>query len=185
MAVFAPKMYQYYRRTLGVLREKYPWLRFKFERSIFPGISFNFGPQVVTATHRDNANLADGWCWILAGGRYNPTAGGHLILWELGLIIEFPPGASILIPSAIISHGNVPVGSDESRFSMTQYAAGGLFRWVEYGFRSEKTMRVEDPKLSFLVDQEKANRWKVAIERYSNFADLARDREMIFRETTN
>lgn len=38
------------------------------------------------------------------------------------------------------------VGQDERRYSFTQYTAGGLFRWVENGFRTwdrfKKSLRV-------------------------------------------
>lgn len=29
----------------------------------------------------------------------------------------------------------------ETQYSFTQYAAGGLFRWVEHGFQTEKVYR--------------------------------------------
>jgi hypothetical protein len=44
---------------------------------------------------------------------------------------------SIIIPSAVISHSNLPIQPHETRYSITQYAAGGLFRWVEHGFQKE------------------------------------------------
>jgi len=31
----------------------------------------------------------------------DPKKGGHLILWDCGLVVEFPPGSTILIPSRI------------------------------------------------------------------------------------
>ncbi|KAJ7883792.1 hypothetical protein B0H13DRAFT_2537891, partial [Mycena leptocephala] len=39
---------------------------------------------------------------ITALRRFNPDLSGHLILWDLKLVIRFPPGSTILIPSAII-----------------------------------------------------------------------------------
>ncbi|KAJ7204886.1 hypothetical protein B0H12DRAFT_1080432 [Mycena haematopus] len=47
-----------------------------------------------------------------------------------------PTGSTILIPSAAILHSNIPIGAGERRYSFTQYTAGGLFRWVEHGFRT-------------------------------------------------
>jgi hypothetical protein len=64
--------------------------------------------------------------------------GGHLILWDCKLILEFLPGCTILIPSAAIFHSNIPITSHEWRFSFTQYTAGGLFHWVEHSFQMEK-----------------------------------------------
>lgn len=42
-------------------------------------------------------------------GPFQPKKGGYLALWELKLVIEFPPGALVLIPSATITHSNVAV----------------------------------------------------------------------------
>jgi hypothetical protein len=58
------------------------------------------------------------------------------VLWDSRLVIEFPPGSTILISSAVLTHSNVPVASHESRYSFTQYCAGGLFRWVDNGFQT-------------------------------------------------
>ena len=60
------------------------------------------------------------------------------MLWDLKLIIEFPPGSTILIPSALFYHSNIAVADDEVRYSLTQYSAGGIFRWVACGFQSQK-----------------------------------------------
>ena len=53
-------------------------------------------------------------------------------------MVEFPPGstATVLIPSAILSHSNVEIGENERQYSVVQCAAGGLFRWVDNGFRT-------------------------------------------------
>ena len=59
-----------------------------------------------------------------------------MVLWDLKLVIEFPPGSTILIPSATLRHSNVAIQPGEKRFSFTQYTAGGLFRWVDHGFQS-------------------------------------------------
>ncbi|KAJ7742761.1 hypothetical protein B0H14DRAFT_3607659 [Mycena olivaceomarginata] len=70
--------------------------------------------------------------------RYTHLYGGHLVLWDCKLVIEFPPGCTILIPSAAIYHFNIPIGRKEHRYSFTQYTAGGLFRWVEHDFKTEE-----------------------------------------------
>ena len=98
----------------------------------------NFGPRTTCFKHKDFNNLAFGWCAITSLGNFDPSRGGHLILWELGLVITFPAGATVLIPSACISHSNTAVRPDETRYSFTQYSAGGLFRWVERGFQRKE-----------------------------------------------
>ncbi|PPQ80230.1 hypothetical protein CVT25_003529, partial [Psilocybe cyanescens] len=97
--------------------------------------TFNFGPQTVCFQHADTGNLAFGWCAITALGNYDHTKGGHLVLWDLGLVIEFPPGSTILIPSSAIHHSNIRIQPGERRYSFTQFSAGGIFRWVDHDFQ--------------------------------------------------
>jgi hypothetical protein len=108
--------------------------------SAFAAATLNFGPLTVTLPHIDALNLAWGWCAITALGFFNPDRGGHLVLWDLKLIIRFPPGSTILIPSAILRHSNIGIGPNERRYSFTQFTAAGLFRWVDNGFRSDLTV---------------------------------------------
>ncbi|KAJ7697753.1 hypothetical protein B0H14DRAFT_3529203 [Mycena olivaceomarginata] len=54
-------------------------------------------------------------------GDFDPDLGGHLILWDLRLVIRFPPGSTILLPSAIIRHSNTPIQAHEHRSSFVQY----------------------------------------------------------------
>jgi len=98
-----------------------------FLNSVFAAITVNFGPITICWGHRDGANLPFGWCAITALGNFDWTKGGHLILWDLELVIEFPPGVTIIIPSAIFKHGNTIISPCETRFSVAQYSAGGLF----------------------------------------------------------
>jgi hypothetical protein len=58
-----------------------------------------------------------------------------LVLWDLGLVIEFPPGSTIFIPSASLEHSNASIQKEEQHYSFMQYTAGGTFWWVDYGFR--------------------------------------------------
>jgi hypothetical protein len=136
-ATWFPKLYRYYHGTLGALYEQDEGLERIFLDSVWAAVSFNFGPGTWCYRHTDWGNLAFGVCVITSVGRFESTRGGHLILWEYGLVIEFPPGTSIIIPSAVISHSNLPIQPHETRYSVTQYAAGGLFRWVEHGFQKE------------------------------------------------
>ncbi|KAG6849818.1 hypothetical protein H0H93_004767 [Arthromyces matolae] len=132
----APKLYRFYCERLSKLFDHHPHLHHTFKNSVFPACTFNCGPTTCTRRHVDFNNLPFGLCAITALGDFNPQRGGHLILYGLRLIIEFPPGSTVLIPSGAVEHGNAPIGPDESRLSFTQYAAGGLFRWVAYGFKT-------------------------------------------------
>ncbi|KAJ6521651.1 hypothetical protein DFH09DRAFT_1251093 [Mycena vulgaris] len=113
-----------------------PHLRRPFARSVFFCAAFNFGPNVWTFRHRDVLNLVFGWCAVQALGNFDHKKGGHLVLWDLKLVVEFPAGALILLPSATIAHSNVPVQKGEERASFTQFSAGGIFRYVDNNFQT-------------------------------------------------
>ncbi|KAJ7355487.1 hypothetical protein DFH08DRAFT_663298, partial [Mycena albidolilacea] len=78
-----------------------------------------------------------GMCLISALGDFDPNQGGHLVYWDYNLIICFLPGCSILILSAVVTHSNTPIQEDEECFSLIQYSAGALFRWVTNSFCSD------------------------------------------------
>nr|GAT44481.1 predicted protein [Mycena chlorophos] len=169
---FAPRLHHYYEKTMDALFNWDPRLRRIFKRgtSVFPSCTFNFGPQTVTVPHLDLLNLAWGWCFITAFGNFDPDKGGHLILWDLKRIIRFPPGATIAIPSALLRHSNVTIQQDETRYSFTQFAAGGLFRFVESGFRlnaslAEQVAGMSDEELNKFVE-ERAVRFAKGLEMY-------------------
>lgn len=162
-AMWNPKVYSYYKKRLNKLYTKRPNLRRNFRNSIFPCAAFNFGPQVRTYKHRDIMNCPFGWCSVQALGNYNYKTGGHLILWELKLIVEFPPSSLILLPSATITHSNVAVAEGETRVSFTQFAAGGLFRYVDYGLRTQAQLEQQDPARYQKMLAARPYRWKKGI----------------------
>jgi hypothetical protein len=53
--------------------------------------------------------------------------GGHIILHEPKLIIEFRRGDVIFIPSGAVTHENVPISEGEVCYSFTMYTPGGCF----------------------------------------------------------
>ena len=143
LAVFktcAPKLHEYYTTKLGSLFKEEPSLCKPFD-SIFTAATYNLGPRVVCFPHVDCANLPFGLCAITAIGNFNPSEGGHLVLWGCKLLIEFPPGSTVLILSAVLAHSNTRVDTHETRFSFTQYAAGGLFCWVDHAFQTLASYR--------------------------------------------
>jgi hypothetical protein len=148
-------------------------MRHNFVGSIFAACTFNFGPRAVCVPHIDFANLAWGWCAITALGDFDPDLGGHLILWDLRLVIRFPPGSTILIPSALIRHSNVPIRPHEHRCSFVQYTAGGLFRWIWNGFKTaEAWEKSASPKDKAERAAENARRWEEGVAMYSCIDDL-------------
>jgi hypothetical protein len=146
-----------------------PYLRRLFPEalSVFATCTFNFSPRTVTFPHVDAANLAWGWCCITSLGNFDPDLGGHLILWDLNLVIRFPPGSTIMIPSALLRHSNVSVQQGETRYSFTQYTAGSLFRWVHNGNRSDKGFFADaNTEDLALREAQRAQRWENGLKMY-------------------
>ncbi|KAG6810160.1 hypothetical protein H0H92_013046 [Tricholoma furcatifolium] len=80
---------------------------------IFPCRSFNLGSHSISLPHIDEGNLASAFCSITAFGDFNPDKGGQIVLWDLKLVINFPPGSTIMIPSALLIHFNTPIQEHE------------------------------------------------------------------------
>lgn len=117
-------------------------------------------------------NCPFGWCAIQALGHFDHTKGGHLVLEDLKMIIEFPHGSCFLIPSATVKHGNTPVQPGETRLSFTQFTAGSIFRYVDNGFRTEKQFEAEDENGFNQMLEEKKKRWEFGLGLWSTVEGL-------------
>lgn len=138
LAVFSDYAFNLHTFCKARLAELEQWdqqLQRPFKDTAFSTMTFNFGPDVCTVPHKDLKNLSFGWCSITSFGKFDAKKGGHLILWDLDIAIEFPPHSTIFIPSAILEHSNTAIQEDESRMSITQYNSAGIFRWIAYGFQ--------------------------------------------------
>ncbi|KAJ7862662.1 hypothetical protein B0H14DRAFT_2349430, partial [Mycena olivaceomarginata] len=162
-----------YHRTKQTLLQQNSSLRRTFPRSPFAAIAFNLGPVAVSPLHTDAGNKADGMCLISALGDFDPAQGGHLVCWDYDLIIRFPPGCSILIPSAVVTHSNTPIQAGEERFSIIQYSAGGLFRWVDNGFKSDRAWLASATAKDVERREEKRRaRCAAALKKFSLWKDV-------------
>lgn len=171
-ATYFPDLYREYAETLGELYDGDDNLRAVFEGGVWPAVSINFPPDSYTRIHTDAGNKANGMCPIFALGDFDPTKGSHLVLPDLELVIEFPPGSLIFIPSATLRHGNIPVRAGETRTSWTQYAAGGLFRWMQYGGRSWDTLKKQDKARAQHERDCRSARWKAAVAMFPTVESL-------------
>lgn len=114
-----------------------------------------------------------GWCAITVLGSFNAKKGGHLVLRELGLVIEFPAGSTFFIPLAVITHYNTPIGRNETRYSFTQYTAGSIFRYVEHGFQKDAEFYAGLSDEEIREEHEKAaKRWELGIGMFSTLKEL-------------
>jgi hypothetical protein len=143
-----------------------------FARSVFSAAAFNFGPSVATYPHRDALNLPFGWCAVQALGHFDHTKGGHLVLPDLCLIIEFPAGTLVLLPSATLIHANTPIQSGECRASFTQYTAGGIFLYIENGFCTETELRVKHKAKYKEMQEKKKTCWEDGLKMWSTVDEL-------------
>lgn len=131
-------MWHEYQEVQSQLYAHHPGLKRVHPKNPFCCTTVNFGPQTVCRAHLDHGNRAGGWCVISAWGSFDPTRGGHIVLWNLGLIVEFPARSSVFIPSALVPHSNTLVQPGETRYSVTSWTASGIFRWVYNRFKTDK-----------------------------------------------
>ncbi|KAI0058492.1 hypothetical protein BV25DRAFT_1810545, partial [Artomyces pyxidatus] len=183
LASFFPKAYHDMRVDLAALYKGYPEIRPNFVNSAYPTAAANLGPSTICVDHIDCSNYPSLPCAITALGAFNPDLGGHLYMWDLKLKIRFPPGSTILLSSAGIRHGNVPIEADwwpiqpgETRYSFTQYCPGGLRRWVRHGFRPALSLSKRERDALDGVGDEGLLR---QLSRLSKYDELKQDREWL------
>ncbi|RDX50983.1 hypothetical protein OH76DRAFT_1348165 [Lentinus brumalis] len=155
-------LHEEYGRVLTSICDNDPKIRRNFTNSVFAGVTFNLGPQACTIPHTDHLNIPTGWCAVVALGDFNADEGGHLILWDLNVVIRFPRGAIIFLPSALLIHSNTVVPEGQRRYSFTQYTAGGLARWVECGYMSQK----EFLQRGHVFQRTPQQRWEEGLRRF-------------------
>ncbi|KAJ7715175.1 hypothetical protein DFH07DRAFT_686904, partial [Mycena maculata] len=107
--------------------------------SVFSAATFELGGPHIRAP---TSGLPDRyqpntWSILTALGVYGALHGGHIILWDFGLVVSFPAGSSILIPAGIIRYSFVKVREGECRYCLTQWAGAGINRWFENGLRTD------------------------------------------------
>ncbi|KAK7052787.1 hypothetical protein R3P38DRAFT_2502653 [Favolaschia claudopus] len=137
---FCPTAYDTLNEDKEDMLRHNPNAYFPNEASIFSAATMELGgPHLNLRDHRgDLRDLeAAGWTILTALGKFRAFHGGHVIFWELGLVIQFPPGSSILLPAGLIHYSFVKVDPDETRFSLLQWAGAGVRRFLDNGCRSD------------------------------------------------
>ncbi|KAJ3925043.1 MAG: hypothetical protein NXY57DRAFT_907552, partial [Lentinula lateritia] len=172
LSTWFPRCYQAALHRARRLEELRPELMPNFDNSVYSCMTVNFGPQTWTYIHTDSKNDPCLPCAVTSGGKYNWKLGGHMVLWDFGVVLEFPPGTTILLSSAFLRHSNIPVSKGETRVSVTQYSAGSIRQWLEYGGRTEEALRTEDPEAYAREMAKRSSRWKDALGMYSTIEEL-------------
>lgn len=166
---YCTDMYQQFRENDQALRDWKTSLRHNFPKTVFAATTINFGPQSVTDIHIDSRNRAPTSCSVTSLGPFHSETGGggKIVMWNLGLIIRFPSGCTILLPSALIAHSNLSIRPDEQRYSITQYSAAALSRFVENGFKNDvDILNGKDPQTKTALLAARRTRWKQALQNY-------------------
>lgn len=179
LARYVPKLYRLYRTTMKDLLKRQPELQRPFANSVYPTATFNLGPDVVTPCHLDMLNNPFGMCAVTSAGKFNHELGGHIYIDHIKVICEFPSGSSVLLLSGACDHGNTPIAKGETRYSMTQYAAGALFRWAAYGYQSASSLLAQEggEATKQAIDKERAT---LGIGLLSKVDELEADRREVF-----
>ncbi|KAF8143733.1 hypothetical protein K438DRAFT_1632969 [Mycena galopus ATCC 62051] len=182
LARYAPKLYQYQRATMCGILENHLDIRPPLSNSVYPTITCNLGPDVVTPEHLNTLNNPFGLCAITAAGNFDHTRGGHIFMKQLRLACEFPSGSTILLLSGTCEHGNTPIQTGETRYSITQYAAGALFRWAANGYKSTKALLAQPggAALKSSINGEPGTRAAWGFRLLSHADELEADRAAVF-----
>lgn len=161
-----------YREAISAVQAIHPNIRTPISNGSFPASTINTGESVVCKPHRDASNDAAGICLDYVDGDYDVHQGGHLILHEARRIVKLRLGGIILFPSAIITHENLPLRPDETRFSITGYIAGGLRRYLAAGGKTLTEWRRADPLAAATHDQQGQGRWISGCARFKTPTEL-------------
>jgi hypothetical protein len=136
-----------------------------------PTVAFNLGNRVATKSHIDSRNCPFGWCTITALGDFDASKGGHLVLWDFGIILEFPAGACVCLPSVLVTHSNISTNTNEIRMSFTQYCSGEIFRHIENGFTTDRRLGESDPAIMLFRKEVRRTRAE-GLQMFSTVEDL-------------
>lgn len=169
-------MYAYCVDNVKALLNHHEDLALPFTNSIYTTFTANLGPASVSAGHVDSQNDTHVMCACTNAGDFDYKKGGHAVLWDLKLVIEFPPGCTALIPSATLRHGNTAIGPGETRYVLVQYINGALFRWVRHGFRLASEL---SPSEKAELDGTPESRCARTLAMFSRAEGLVADRELL------
>ncbi|KAK6984036.1 hypothetical protein R3P38DRAFT_2577012 [Favolaschia claudopus] len=107
--------------------------------SVFSAATIEFGGPHLRLNHRGDPHdfLPGDWCIITSVGKYRYLHGGHIILWDFGIVVQFPPGTHIFIPAGLIRYSFVKVQPHETRYSIVQWAGSGIQRFLDNNNRTD------------------------------------------------
>ncbi|KAJ3724641.1 hypothetical protein C8R42DRAFT_577592 [Lentinula raphanica] len=135
-----PKLHRFLENLLEKILVDNPDLTRMFAGCCYGACHVNL-LSACTRPHQDYFNVLFAMYCAFSVGSFDHTRGGHLIAWEFGVVTEFPPGTAIFLPSAWVTHANVPIESHERRSSIAFFMSSGLARWYQNGYMSDKSFQ--------------------------------------------
>ncbi|KAJ3804565.1 hypothetical protein F5876DRAFT_53212 [Lentinula aff. lateritia] len=132
-----PKLHAFLTNLLEKILADNPRIKKMFNSCCYSTCHFNLH-SACTDNHEDNFNILFAMCCAFCVGNFDHTRGGHIIAWDLGVVTEFPPGTAVCLPSAWVTHANIPIASHEHRSSITFFTSSGLARWYQNGYMSDR-----------------------------------------------
>ncbi|KAJ7649151.1 hypothetical protein DFH06DRAFT_1135393 [Mycena polygramma] len=143
-----------------------PSVLYPTDSSVFSAATFELGGPHYRASPSAGQGEPGTWNLLTALGTFQPMRGGHLIVWDLGLVTNFPAGTTILIP-ACLRYSFVKVREGESRYSLLQWSGSGIGRWHRNGRKSDLEFAVKATKKQHDArEQLRAQIFDRALERY-------------------
>ncbi|KAG6915875.1 hypothetical protein DXG01_009452 [Tephrocybe rancida] len=124
---FSPKMWDKYEYTTARMNSTRWNAPINFQGSTYPAVRFNVGPQTSTVQpYMDCQQECRGLSAMTPIGNYNYKLGGHIVFYELKLIVEVVPGTTLFVPTGLLSYGTMDIQESEERMTITQCFGPGL-----------------------------------------------------------
>ncbi|KIO27621.1 hypothetical protein M407DRAFT_23186 [Tulasnella calospora MUT 4182] len=169
-----PDLWDMFRRTIESAQTLHPELKPPVPGTSFPASTVNVGDRVVCGPPRDSSNEAAAVCLDYVDGPFDPSKGGHLVFHEARRVVKLRKGGVILFPSAVVTHENIDIGTDESRFSITGYFPGGIRRYLEAGGHTLAAWKDEKQGEADVHESEGTSRWDLGCARFRTASALIR-----------
>ncbi|KAJ7149319.1 hypothetical protein C8R43DRAFT_1128673 [Mycena crocata] len=141
------------------------------DASLFSAASIEFGgPPTRTATGSvDRYEAAPGASSVLWGSMRS-LYGGQIIFWDLGLVIAFPAGSTILLPLGCFVIRLLRSGRRAAVIPSFNGPEGGITRWIQNGHRSDVSFAVKATKAEH--DQREVLRARAATQTHGQHSQI-------------
>ncbi|KAJ7277029.1 hypothetical protein C8J57DRAFT_1504867 [Mycena rebaudengoi] len=167
---FSPRLHAYSENAVELIFDHNSELRHVYPGA-FSTVEFHLG-SLESPPRLHDRDFLHGWRAITSFSKYDSCFGGDLILWDEGLVIRFPVGATVLFPAALMCYSFCAVKEGETHYTFSQYTPGGLLRYIENDYRCdadlEEFARYREKER---LHERRERRLGAAIKMYSTFGE--------------